>query len=178
MTANYQPWNYSNMTQRTETREPVLVRAAEAETVGAAPTLVTLLADVSTTGGVMSSARTQLGVGADGASPHYHTGSAEMFFMLGGKLEVLVGEEILTVSEGDMLVVPPLTTHAFRAAVDAPADVLIVFIPGVDRFDYFRLLEKVGHGKATIQDLLDSQEKFDNHFVESPAWTETAKARQ
>ncbi len=178
MTANYQQWNYLGMNQRIETREPVLVRADEAETVGAAPTLVTLLADVSTTGGVMSSARTQLGVGADGAAPHYHTGSSEMFFMLGGKLEVLVGEEIVTVSEGDMLVVPPLTTHAFRATVDSSADVLIVFIPGVERFDYFRLLEKVGHGKATVQDLLDSQEKFDNHFTESPVWTETAKARQ
>ncbi|MEV7551119.1 cupin domain-containing protein [Amycolatopsis sp. NPDC089917] len=166
------------MTQSIETREPVLVRAAEAETVGAAPTLVTLLADVSTTGGVMSSARTRLGVGADGATPHYHTGSSEMFFMLGGKLEVLVGEEIVTVSEGDMLVVPPLMTHAFRATMDSAADVLIVFIPGVERFDYFRLLEKVGHGKATVQDLLDSQEKFDNHFVESPVWTETAKSRQ
>ncbi|RSN36056.1 cupin [Amycolatopsis sp. WAC 01416] len=166
------------MTQRVETREPVLVRAAEAETVGTAPTLVTLLADVSTTGGVMSSARTQLGVGADGAAPHYHTGSSEMFFMLDGKLEVLAGEEIVTVAKGDMLVVPPLTTHAFRAAADSPADVLIVFIPGVERFGYFRLLEKVGHGEATVQDLLDSQEKFDNHFVESPVWTESAKARQ
>ncbi|MFI9456081.1 cupin domain-containing protein [Amycolatopsis sp. NPDC052450] len=166
------------MTERVETREAVLVRAAETETVGAAPTFVTLLADVSTTGGVLSSARTQLGVGADGAAPHYHTGSSEMFFMLGGKLEVLVGEEIVTVAEGDMLVVPPLTTHAFRAAADSTADVLIVFIPGVERFDFFRLLEKVGHGEATVQDLLDSQEKFDNHFVESPVWTESAKARQ
>ena len=166
------------MTQRIEAREPVLVRATEAETVGAAPALVTLLADVSTTGGVLSGARTRLGVGADGAAPHYHTGSSEMFFMLDGKLEVLAGEEIVTVSEGDMLVVPPLITHAFRAAVDSPADVLIVFIPGVERFGYFRLLEKVGHGEATVQDLLDSQEKFDNHFVESPVWTESAKSRQ
>ncbi|WP_410656459.1 cupin domain-containing protein [Amycolatopsis sp. lyj-112] len=166
------------MTQRIETREPVLVRAIEAEKVGAAPTLVTLLADVSTTGGVMSSARTQLGVGADGAAPHYHTGSAEMFFMVGGRLEVLVGEEIVTLSEGDMLVVPPRTTHAFRAATDSPADVLIVFIPGVERFDYFRLLEKVGHGQATVQDLLDNQERFDNHFVESPVWTESARQCQ
>ncbi|HET6286700.1 MAG TPA: cupin domain-containing protein [Amycolatopsis sp.] len=166
------------MDNRVETRGPLLCRAAEAETVGTTPTLVTLLADISTTGGVLSSARTRLGVGADGAAPHYHTGSAEMFFLLGGGLEVLVGEEIVTVSEGDMLIVPPLTTHAFRAVADSPADVLIVFVPGVERFDYFRLLEKVGHGEATVQDLLDSQEKFDNHFVESPVWTESAKARQ
>lgn len=159
------------MTSRIEAQEPVLVRAEEAEKVGRAPAVATLLADVSTTGGILSTTRTRLGVGADGAPPHFHTGSAEMFFVLGGKLEILVGEEIVTVTEGDLLVVPPLTTHAFRAAPGSTADVLLVFIPGVERFDYFRLLDKVAQGEATMQDVLESQERFDNHFVESPVWT-------
>jgi hypothetical protein len=47
---------------------------------------------------------------------------------------------------------------------------LIVIAPGVERFDYFRLLERLNNGEATVDDLLASQERFDNHFLESQAW--------
>ena len=44
--------------------------------------------------------------------------------------------------------------------------------PGVERFDYFRLLGRLGKGEATLDELLESQERFDNHFLDSPEWTE------
>src|SRR4051794_5072089 len=93
----------------------LLVRQDEAEQLGSTPDTMTLLADVSQTGGHLSTNRGTLGRGRDGATPHFHTSSAEMFFLLDGELEVLNGEDGVTVRTGDMLFVPPHTNHAFGA---------------------------------------------------------------
>ncbi len=47
---------------------------------------------------------------------------------------------------------------------------LFVFAPGVPRFDYYRLLDRVHRGEASPREILDSQERFDNHYVDSPIW--------
>ncbi|WP_328613673.1 cupin domain-containing protein [Amycolatopsis sp. NBC_00355] len=148
----------------------LLVRHDEAEQLGTTPDTMTLLADVSQTGGHLSTNRASLGRGRDGATPHFHTASAEMFFMLDGELEVLQDEEVVTVRTGDMLFVPPHTTHAFGATSRSAADVLIVFTPGVERFEYFRMIDRIRRGEASPAEILASQDRFDNHFVDSEAW--------
>ena len=152
-------------------RGAVLVRAADAEVLGGGPSTIRLLADADTTDGAISANRTMLGQGADGPPPHYHQGSAEIFFLLGGSLQTLAGDRVVTLEEGDFLVVPRMMPHAFAAPPGAPADVLILFAPGVnDRFEYFRLGDRVIKGQASPQEILASQERFDNHFIESPIW--------
>lgn len=148
----------------------LLVRHDEAEQLGSTPDTMTLLADVSQTGGHLSTNRASLGRGRDGATPHFHTASAEMFFMLDGELEVLNGEEIVTVRTGDMLFVPPHNHHAFGATERSGADVLIVFTPGVERFEYFRMIDRIRRGEASPAEILASQDRFDNHFVDSATW--------
>ncbi|MFG1642303.1 cupin domain-containing protein [Amycolatopsis sp. NPDC049252] len=154
----------------------LLVRHDEAEQLGTTPDTMTLLADVSQTGGHLSTNRACLSRGRDGATPHFHTSSAEMFFMLDGELEVLQGEEVVTVRTGDMLFVPPHTTHAFGATSRSGADVLIVFTPGVERFEYFRMIDRIRRGEASPAEILASQERFDNHFVDSETWRATRAA--
>ena len=149
---------------------PVLVRHDEAEELGTSPDRMLLLADVSTTGGFLSSSRTTLGRGHDGATPHYHRTSAEMFYVLDGELQILAGEDVVTAKEGDFLLVPPNTAHAFGATGRSAADVLIVFTPGIERFEYFRLIDRVRRGEASPSEILATQERFDNHFIESAAW--------
>ncbi|WP_290059723.1 cupin domain-containing protein [Amycolatopsis solani] len=148
----------------------LLVRHDEAEQLGSTPDTMTLLADVSQTGGHLSTNRASLGRGRDGATPHFHTSSAEMFFMLDGELEVLNGDDVVTVRTGDMLFVPPHTTHAFGATERSGADVLIVFTPGVERFEYFRMIDRIRRGEASPAEILATQDRFDNHFVDSAAW--------
>jgi mannose-6-phosphate isomerase-like protein (cupin superfamily) len=159
----------------TSAGRPVLVRRDEAEVLGTAPDTMTLLADVSATSGFLSSTRTALGRGKDGATPHYHRASAELFFILDGRLQVLVGDEVVTADEGDLLVVPPHTTHAFAATPDAGADVLIVLTPGMERFEYFRLLDRIRRGVDDPREIQRSQERFDNHFVDSAAWRQARR---
>jgi quercetin dioxygenase-like cupin family protein len=149
----------------------VVVRGAEAEVLGeGTPTSVRLMVDSSATGGALSAQRVRLLNGADGATPHTHRTASELFYVLEGTVEVLAGEGVVTATRGDLVVIAPHVVHAFSAARDADAELLIVITPGVERFDYFRLLARVRTGAETLESLLDSQERFDTWFVESPAW--------
>jgi uncharacterized RmlC-like cupin family protein len=87
--------------------------------------------------------------------------------MLNGKLRVLAGEQILLINEGDFLLVPPYLPHAWAAPADAAADVLIIFTPGIERFEYFRLSDRILRGEADPAEILGTQQRFDNHFVDS-----------
>ena len=49
--------------------------------------------------------------------------------------------------------------------------------PGKPRFDYYRLLDKVHTGKATWQDVGETQDQYDNHYLDSPVWTGRAAGR-
>jgi mannose-6-phosphate isomerase-like protein (cupin superfamily) len=146
-----------------------LVRAADAEVLPASG--ITLLADAAGNGGVLTSNRSFMAAGTDGAPPHFHRGAAELFFVLNGTLDVLLGEEIVTVTANDLLVVPAGLPHAFAPAKDAAADVLFVYTPSKPRFDYYRLLERLYIGEADAAELTDTQDRYDNHYVDSPVWT-------
>jgi mannose-6-phosphate isomerase-like protein (cupin superfamily) len=146
-----------------------LVRAADAEVLTASD--ITLLADADATNGLLTSNRSLFREGSDGAPPHFHEHAAELFFVIDGSLRVLLGEQVVTLHKDDFLVVPPKLPHAFAPAPGAEADVLFVYTPGKARFDYYRLLERLYTGQADPQELADTQDRYDNHYVESPVWT-------
>jgi mannose-6-phosphate isomerase-like protein (cupin superfamily) len=156
----------------------VLVSADDAETLLLPGNVTKLLAEGAQTGGAFSAIRASLEPGADGARPHHHSRAAELFFVLEGSVEVLVGEEVVTARAGDLAVVAPETMHAFaNGSKTEPLDLLIVFGPGIERFDYFRLLRDVVAGKASFADVLANQERFDNWFGDSPAWNAHRQSR-
>jgi mannose-6-phosphate isomerase-like protein (cupin superfamily) len=128
--------------------DSVVVRAADAEVIGRTPTTIRLLADGGATGGALSTVQASLANGADGATPHHHAGSAELFYVLDGSAQLLSGEHVVTANRGDLVVVPPGMTHAFAATPGRDAEILIVIAPGVERFEYFRHLERIAYGKV------------------------------
>lgn len=73
----------------------VLVRAADAEVIGFPPQTVRLLADSSAPGGRLSTQRVTLADGANGANPHHHSSSAELFYVLSGSVQLLAGDRAL-----------------------------------------------------------------------------------
>ncbi|MFD9607259.1 cupin domain-containing protein [Streptomyces sp. NPDC059970] len=151
--------------------DTTVVRAADAELVGAdSPVINQLLADSSATGGALSSMRVTLAKGANGAIPHHHSKSAEMFYILDGTAQLLSGDQVITAERGDAIVVPPGTQHAFAAAPGEIADMLVIITPGVERFEYFRHLERIRYGKVPPESLLEVQELYDNYFGASAAW--------
>ncbi|MFC4536774.1 cupin domain-containing protein [Sphaerisporangium dianthi] len=130
----------------------------------------TLFADASETGGACGANRLTLGPGREGAKPHYHTLSTEVFYVLDGEMEFLLGEKVTTVGKGGLVVVPPGLPHAFGAAPGTGADLLAVLTPGVERFGYFRRLARVQHGLEPADGLLAVQDRYDLHFADAAAW--------
>ena len=148
----------------------VVVRGVDAEVLGGAPAKITLLADSSATGGALSTVRVTLGKGADGARPHRHDRSAEMFYVLDGAVQVLSGTDVVRAEAGDVIVVPPGLPHAFSAGRGDHADLLIVITPGVERFEYFRQLVRIARGEEPPENVRDVQELYDTWFLNSPEW--------
>lgn len=66
--------------------------------------------------------------------------------------------------------VPPGLPHAFAAAPGCDADLLIVITPGVERFEYFRHLARIGSGAQPRESLLEVQALYDTFFGESAVW--------
>lgn len=153
------------------TNEFTLVRAAEAEVLSAeSSSPIALLVDADGAGGALSSHRSTFRRGSDGAPPHFHKRSSELFFVVSGQLQVLLGERLVTLDQGDFLLVPPNLPHAFAPPAGAEADVFFVFAPGVPRDEYYRLLDRVYAGEADPAEIQAMQERFDNYYVESAVW--------
>ncbi|MEU6265175.1 hypothetical protein [Saccharopolyspora shandongensis] len=60
--------------------------------------------------------------------------------------------------------------HAFAATADAAVEIFIYIAPGVDRFDFFRLLQRITRGEEPESALEDVQDRYDVHFTTSPVW--------
>ncbi len=147
----------------------VLIRKAGAEVLEASG--VTLLADTTATDGHLTSHRSIFKPGKEGAPPHLHREASELFYVLNGSLRVLTGDDLITLDQGDFLVVPPNTAHAFEAAGTTDAEVLFVLTHAKPRFDYYRLLEGEYRGDTDGSVLATTSDLYDNHYVNSPTWT-------
>jgi len=147
-----------------------LARADTAETLALGPDSMRLLLDADATGGAMSAHRTSLTDGALGASPHRHTISSEAFYVVDGSLDVLVGEDLLTITTGDLAVVPPGIVHAFAASPGRDAEVFVFVTPGVKRFHFFREVSRVVSGVGDRGGLLEMQAEIDTFSVDIPTW--------
>jgi quercetin dioxygenase-like cupin family protein len=151
--------------------QALVVSAESAEVVGLpAGGAFTLLADASDTAGALGANRLTLGPDHDGAKPHYHALSTEVFYVVDGELDFLLGEKVTTVVKGGLVVVPPGLPHAFGAAPGTGADLLSVLTPGVERFGYFRQLGRIQYGLEPADGLLPEQDRYDVHFVDAVAW--------
>ena len=149
----------------------VVVHGKDAEVLGfPGGSLMTLLAEGVGTSATMTVHRSLLRSGAQGASPHHHAMTTELIFVVSGSLELMVGDRSLSVGPGDLAVIPPGVTHAFRAAIGGDADVLDVVTPGVERFDMFRQLSEVALGVGGARPSLDHPTNYDTYADDRPEW--------
>ncbi|MGW0181282.1 cupin domain-containing protein [Nocardia sp. NPDC003345] len=148
----------------------VLRQPGAAETLRTGAVTMRLLIDAEPAHGAVSTLEVTLDRGADGAAPHFHTLSDELFYVAEGELQLMAGDRFVTVGAGGCALVPKTTVHAFGATPDSGARILIALMPGVQRFGYFRLLERIARGEAAPEELAASQDEYDNHFVDAPRW--------
>jgi mannose-6-phosphate isomerase-like protein (cupin superfamily) len=156
---------------RSDDTGAVVVRAAEAELLELpGGSSIRLLADSSATQTRLSVHRASLRDGANGAGPHHHTTAAEVFYVINGSVQILVGTEVIVAVEGDLALVPPQVPHAFAATPGHDAELLVAVTPGIERFDLFRRLARVSTGAEPPGTLFEDQSIYDTYASDSPAW--------
>jgi quercetin dioxygenase-like cupin family protein len=153
-----------------DTTAPLIVQPGEAGTESMADGAFELLTD----GGAVSASRLTLATGADGAPPHHHDLSHEIFYVLDGAMVFRLGDSLTTVGKGGLVVIPPGLDHAFGAVEGEAADVVIFLSPGIERFAYFAQLAAVSRGEEEFASLLPVQDRFDVHLVDVPDWRSAA----
>lgn len=125
-----------------------------------------LLAD----GGAVSASRLTLATGADGAPPHHHKLSHEVFYILDGTMVFRLGDRVTSVGRSGLVIIPPNLPHAFGAAQGSTVDVVVLLSPGIERFAYFEQLGAISRGEAAFDSLIPEQDRFDVHLVDLPDW--------
>ena len=65
-----------------------------------------------------------------GPGAHLHESNDEVFYVLEGRPEILVGEEWVSLERGAFVLIPQGIMHDFRNATDEDAGLLNFFTPG------------------------------------------------
>lgn len=102
-----------------------------------------------------------------GASPHFHRTISESFYVLSGKVGLYNGEKWIQAGAGDFLYVPAGGIHAFQNDSDQPASMLILFVPGAPREEYFEAIARrvAGH-KFTDEEWAEICVRHDNYLLD------------
>jgi quercetin dioxygenase-like cupin family protein len=145
--------------------------AADAEVFELGDAMLQLLLDASHTGGALSAHRCRLPKGTVGANPHQHLTAAELFYVLSGEADLLAGTRLIRAREGDLVVVPPTSAHAFAAAPNHDAELFVVITPGIERFDFFRNLVRIRTGELDMATFMASQADYDTYPADSGPWS-------
>ena len=145
--------------------------SGDAETLHIGADTIQLLLDASHTAGAISAHRVAMHSGGPEASPHHHTRSSELFYVLSGAVDILAGDCVRTATEGTLILVPPGVPHAFAATAGTSGELLVVVTPGIERFGFFRTLASVSRGEADFAQFMSDQSKYDTYPAESAAWS-------
>jgi mannose-6-phosphate isomerase-like protein (cupin superfamily) len=128
--------------------DATLVTAADVPSFRVGATTAGLVAVGAQTDGRYGLFRWDMTARSGGATPHYHRGFSEAFYVLDGRIALYDGTDWREGASGDYLYVPPGGIHAFRNDSGAPVSMLILFAPAPAREAYFReLAERIASGK-------------------------------
>nr|WP_272925257.1 cupin domain-containing protein [Streptomyces sp. SID4921] len=104
---------------------------------------------------------------ANGASPHVHKKSTEMFYVVKGEIEFTIGDRKVVGEPGAFAYVPKGEPHGFTNVGKEKATLLIMFYPIYDREDYFRGLGRLtANGRnPSLEELQEHMAKYDQFMV-------------
>lgn len=113
---------------------------------------VGFVAPGSVTRGEFGLFRWEMAPNTPGPDPHIHHTFSESFYVLEGRVGLFDGASWVEAQAGEFLYVPKNGIHAFRNESDEPAAMLIVFIPGPPREEYFKALAENSRLGRTMTD--------------------------
>jgi quercetin dioxygenase-like cupin family protein len=104
------------------------------------------LATGTSTAGAFGLYRWEMAAEPGGPAPHFHKTISESFYVLSGAIRLYDGSRWIDGRPGDFLHVPEGGIHAFRNESGEPASMLLLFVPGAPREEYFETLARMGEG--------------------------------
>lgn len=102
---------------------------------------------------------------SEGPSPHIHKQMTEIFYVIEGELELVLGEEKITAFPGTLMSVPENTPHGFSNRSKKQAKFLIMFCPADSREQYFIGLSELRKNgrQPSREELLELAARFDQY---------------
>jgi quercetin dioxygenase-like cupin family protein len=82
---------------------------------------------------------------------HVHTQEDDIFHVLAGTVELILGDEIIHASEGTIVYLPRNVKHGIKTLGDTTARVLNYVIPGQNFENFFNEMQQVGKGIPATQ---------------------------
>ena len=119
------------------------------------------LATHASTHGELGLYKVDMGPRAAGPTTHFHRSISESFYVLSGEVALYNGEDWIAAGPGDFLYVPVGGLHAFKNETDQPSSMLMLFVPGAPREEYFEKLgEMVERGGRELEEFLVRHDSF------------------
>ena len=146
---------------------PVILRPGEGPSVQIRTSTCTFKATGKDTHGQFGLFEFVMEPGTEGASPHIHKQLTEMFYVVEGEVELVLGEQRVIGTPGAFMLVPENTPHGFSNPGQTPAKLLIMFCPADSREQYFEgLAELTKNGRQpSREELLELMQRFDQYPV-------------
>jgi mannose-6-phosphate isomerase-like protein (cupin superfamily) len=108
-----------------------------------------------------------------GAPRHVHHSTDELFYVLDGQFEFLVGNRTFAATAGSFVFVPRGTVHAPRVVGTAPGRAVITYVPGGQEaaFDEFAAIAIANGGMldATDPQMRAVAERHDSRILDPSA---------
>lgn len=126
------------------------------------------LASPRETAGRFSLYKWDMGPQPGGPGPHFHRTYDETFLIVSGTVHLYDGRRWFDAGAGDLLHVPAGGIHGFTNTSGAPASMLMLITPGVDRGAYFDELAHIATGatEPTVEHWAALMERHDNVMLD------------
>ena len=148
------------------TVEAIVLRAGEGRTVALRGTGVAYKAEGARVAGGPTFLEFSVAPGFS-TGDHVHSAIEEIFYVVEGRVQIRVGEQLLEANVGDFFLVPPGVAHGFGSLGGEPAKIVLVISPAAAHERYFeelaRLLSKPGQPDG--QAIAELRQRFDTTQV-------------
>jgi quercetin dioxygenase-like cupin family protein len=90
--------------------------------------------------------------GAGGTAAHFHKTFSESFYITSGTVRLFNGKTWVNATKGDFYYVPQGGIHAYHNDSGSRASMLVLFVPGAPREEYFRELASISAAGRSLSE--------------------------
>ena len=157
------PQTGPNIDARTPPLQPTIVKPEQAPSIKPFGLDVKVLLSTEATGGAISVLMGYIKPG-EGPGDHVHFNKEEIFFIIEGTYELIVGDQTTTAGPGTIVFIPRNVVHRFKNIGNTTGCMLDLSLPGGQDHYFKAISELAADGGFTVQRVMEINKKFDTKF--------------